>query len=125
MKQEVDVLLLDDDKDICAMVKAILDFAGYKVASCTLPGQLPQMLNTYQPRMLLMDMLLSGTDGRDICRKLKEDKDNSGLKIMMMSAHPDADKSCLEAGADDFIAKPFDMDYFLGRVKTQLDASSY
>ena len=72
-----------------------------------------------------MDMLLSGTDGRDVCRKLKEDKDNSRLKIMMMSAHPDADKSCLEAGADDFIAKPFDMDYFLGRVKTQLDASSY
>jgi DNA-binding response OmpR family regulator len=43
----------------------------------------------------------------------------------MMSAHHDAGKSCREAGADDFIAKPFDMDYFISRIKTQLLADSH
>jgi len=120
MKQDVDVLLLDDDRDICVMVEAIIQYAGYKVFSFSSPTQLPEILQAYNPRMLLMDMLLSGTDGRDICRTLKTDPSSSHIKVIMMSAHPDADKSCREAGADDFIAKPFDMDYFLSRVKNQL-----
>jgi DNA-binding response OmpR family regulator len=120
MKQEVDVLLVDDDKDICVMVEAILKFAGFKVQSCPLPDQLEQTLTASSPRLLLMDMLLSGTDGRDVCKKLKTDPATRHIKIVMMSAHPDADKSCREAGADDFIAKPFDMDYFISTIKKQL-----
>jgi len=120
MKQEVDVLLVDDDKDICVMVETILKFAAYKVQSCSLPDQLPQILSLVSPRLLLMDMLLSGTDGRDVCRKLKADPATSQVKIIMMSAHPDADKSCRDAGADDFISKPFDMDYFISKIKNQL-----
>jgi len=121
-KQDIDIILLDDDKDICVMAKAILNFAGYKVESLSQPALLPQLLNTFSPRMVLMDMLLSGTDGRDICRRLKNDPASSQVKIIMMSAHPDADKSCREAGADDFISKPFDMDQFIARVKTVLAA---
>ena len=102
------------------MVKAILNFAGYKVESLSQPVLLPQILNTFNPRMVLMDMLLSGTDGRDICRRLKKDSASSHVKIIMMSAHPDAVKSCREAGADDFISKPFDMDQFIAKVKSQL-----
>ena len=121
MKQEVDILLVDDDKDICIMVEAILKFAGHKVQSCSTPDQLPALLDSTHPRLLLMDMLLSGTDGRDVCRQLKAQPELHNIKIMMMSAHPDADKSCREAGADDFIAKPFDMDYFIARVNKQLE----
>ena len=122
MKQEVDILLVDDDKDICVMVEAILKFAGHKVQSCSIPDQLPALLAAASPRLLLMDMLLSGTDGRDVCRLLKTNPQQQHLKIIMMSAHPDADKSCREAGADDFIPKPFDMDFFIGRVNRQLAA---
>ena len=124
MKQEVDVLLLDDDRDICVMVEAILQYAGYKVYSSTIPTQLTQVLDKVSPRLLLMDMLLSGTDGRDICKKLKTATATSHIKIIMMSAHPDADKSCRDAGADDFVPKPFDMDFFIGRVKSQLAKAS-
>ena len=124
MKQHVDVLLLDDDRDICVMVEAMLQYAGYQVYSFSVPGQLQQVLSNYHPRMLLMDMLLSGTDGRDICKKIKADPVTSQVKIIMMSANADADKSWLEAGADDFIPKPFDMDFFIARVKAQLTATS-
>lgn len=122
MKQHIDVLLLDDDKDICIMVKAILNFSGFTVESFSLPGQLQQLLDAFHPRLLLMDMLLSGTDGRDICKKIKTDQATTGIKIIMMSAHPDADISCRQAGADDFVPKPFDMDYFISRVRKQLAA---
>lgn len=122
--QQVDILLVDDDKDICVMVEAILKYAGHKVQSCTLPDQLPQLLESTHPRLLLMDMLLSGTDGRDVCRRLKAAPRENPLKIIMMSAHPDADKSCREAGADDFIPKPFDMDFFIAKISQQLSAGS-
>lgn len=122
MSEQTDVLLVDDDKDICVMVEAILKFAGYKVQSCSNPDQLPDILNMTRPKLLLMDMLLSGTDGRDVCRRIKADPLTAGIKVVMMSAHPDADKSCREAGADDFISKPFDMDYFISKIKGQLPA---
>jgi len=122
MNQELDVLLVDDDRDICLMVETILKFAGYKVRSCYFPDQLQQAFSIAIPRLLLMDMLLSGTDGRDVCRRVKSDPLTSQVKIIMMSAHPDADKSCHEAGADDFISKPFDMEYFISKIKGQLTA---
>src|SRR5947207_15988424 len=124
MKQPVDVLLLDDDRDVCVMAEAMLQYSGYIVHSFSSPHQLQQVLNGYNPEMLLMDMLLSGTDGRDICRRLKADAVTGRIKIIMMSAHPDGEKSCREAGADDFIAKPFEMDHFIGRIKEQLMAKS-
>jgi len=124
MNQELDVLLVDDDKDICVMVEAILKFAGYKVQSCSLPDQLQQIFSTTIPRLLLMDMLLSGTDGRDVCRQVKSDPLTSQIRVIMMSAHPDADKSCREAGADDFVSKPFDMDHFISKIKGQLPTNS-
>ena len=124
MSQQPDVLLVDDDKDICVMVEAILKFAGYQVQSCSTPDQLPAILETTTPRMLLMDMLLSGTDGRDVCRRLKSDPATAQIKVVMMSAHPDADKSCREAGADDFIPKPFDMDFFISKIKGQLGSKA-
>lgn len=117
---QVDIVLLDDDKDICLMVEAILRFGGYSVQSSSSPDGLFRLLPEATPRLLLMDMLLSGADGRDVCRKLKQDISAAQLKIVMMSAHPDAERSCREAGADDFIAKPFDMDVFLEKINTNL-----
>jgi DNA-binding response OmpR family regulator len=117
---QVDIVLLDDDKDICLMVEAILRFGGYTVQSCSSPDALKNLLPGLRPKLLLMDMLLSGSDGRDICRQLKNNIQNSELRILMMSAHPDAERSCREAGADDFIPKPFDMDIFLQKVNTNL-----
>lgn len=117
MKKELDVLLIDDDADICIMMESILNFSGYNIEYCSTQEKLWQMLSTTQPRLLLMDMFLSGSDGRDICRKIKSDPQNSSIKIMMMSAHPDGKEICLEAGADDFLAKPFDLDDFTNKVE--------
>ena len=63
-----------------------------------------------------MDMLLSGTDGTDICRRLKQDNKLSLVPILMFSAHPNAKDACLAAGADDFISKPFEMNDLMGKI---------
>jgi len=63
-----------------------------------------------------MDMLLSGIDGTDVCRRLKQDEKISSIPILMFSAHPNAKESCVAAGADDFISKPFEMNDMLGKI---------
>lgn len=116
-----DVLLIDDDPDICIMLKAILHTAGYTVQYSSEVNQLPQILNSTKPRLILMDMLLSGNNGTTVCRSLKADTKTSDILIVMMSAHPDAESICKEAGADDFLAKPFDIDHLLAKIKMVLE----
>jgi len=120
MKQDIDVLLVDDDKDICAMLEAILQYSGFSHQTCGTPDALYRLMDAYKPKIIVMDMLLSGADGRDTCRELKHNKGTLGIKIMMMSAHPDAEDSCRKAGADEFISKPFDMDQFIQKIGEQL-----
>jgi DNA-binding response OmpR family regulator len=120
MKEEIDVLLVDDDTDICLMMESILKFSGYKVQSCSAAEQLMQVLDKIDPRLILMDMFLSGKDGRDLCKNLKSDH-SQPVKIIMMSAHPDGEITCMEAGADAFLPKPFDIDSLITKVQSVLN----
>lgn len=120
-KENIDILVVDDDQDICIMVGAILKFAGYKVEQVSAVDKLSSTLDAFHPSLVLMDMLLSGNDGREICKQIKANEEQKGITVIMMSAHPDAEKSCREAGADDFLAKPFDVDNFLAKVHRLLN----
>ena len=117
MSEQDDVLIVEDDADLSALLVTILKFSKIKVKQCTDPGEVYNLVKENEPKMILSDMLLSGYDGRDICRQLKTSGEFENLKIMMMSAHPDAEVTCREAGADDFIGKPFDMDEMISRIK--------
>ena len=71
--------------------------------------ELEAAIDKAAPDVLLMDMLLSGSDGREICRRLKSNPGYAKIPLIMISAHPQARTECLEAGADLFLAKPFEM----------------
>ncbi len=116
--QLTDILLIDDDPDTCIMLKAILHAAGYAVQYSSAINELMQILDSITPRLILMDMLLAGKDGTAVCRSLKANPKTKDILIVMMSAHPDAESLCKEAGADGFLAKPFDIDQLLGKLKT-------
>lgn len=120
-RQTIDIVLLDDDPDICTMTETVLQFAGMTVQTTNSPAGLNQLLQDYAPRVLLLDMLLGNTDGRDVCRSLRADDTNAGLYIVMMSGHSDAGESCKEAGADDFIEKPFDLDVLTAKLKKGME----
>ena len=128
MTHEVLILVLDDDPDICAMLKMVLEYHGYGAEEADGEEKARTVLSTRKVDLIIMDMLLSGADGTDICRRLKQDEKTVSIPILMFSAHPNAQKVCLQAGADDFIAKPFEMNelidkvgFFLAQKKVQQD----
>lgn len=103
------ILVVDDDPDIRTMIKIMLEFKGYSVVAIERGETSEEMLLTKEFGLVVMDMLLSGMNGVDICSRIKQNRSLSHIPIVMISAHPNARTVCLEAGADDFIAKPFDM----------------
>ena len=116
-KEQIDVLVIEDDPDLCMLMQSMLKFSGHTSKGCNNPVFLDEILKTTEPSMLLMDMLLSGADGRDLCRALKLKEETKDKKIMMVSAHPDAEKACRDAGADEFLGKPFDIDIFIKKIE--------
>ena len=123
MKTAPLVLVIDDDPDICTMISVMLEYNSYEVRTAEGDSEAFAVINTNPVKLIIMDMLLSGIDGRDICRNLKSDPATSSIPVIMFSAHPNAKETCIAAGADDFIAKPFEMSELLEKVNEKIDFS--
>jgi len=116
MKEKALILVLDDDPDICTMIKMVLDYYGHSAMEADNEEKAKDIIHSNHIDLIIMDMLLSGADGTDICRRLKQDMKTSSIPILMFSAHPTAKETCLSAGANDFISKPFEMSEMIGKV---------
>lgn len=116
MKKLAKILVIDDDPDIGNMFKMILEYKGYTVIVLENTDEAAPIMRNGGINVLIMDMHLSGTNGTDICAEFKKDISISHIPLMMMSAHPDAKKICMEAGADDFIPKPFDIEDLVSKI---------
>ena len=121
MKEKSLILVLDDDPDICIMIKMVLDYYGYDAMDAENEENARKIISSNHVDLLIMDMLLSGVDGTDICRQLKQDQETSSIPILMFSAHPTAKETCLAAGADDFISKPFEMNDMMDKISFFLE----
>ncbi len=113
------VMVADDDPAILDVMRMMLEFEGYEVAT-TLNGARVLELENDLPDLLLLDIWMSGTDGRDICKALKKNNLTSGIPIVLVSASKDIERSAFEAGANDFIAKPFEMNDLLQVIEKNL-----
>jgi len=114
------ILIVDDEPDILEFLQALLEDEGYSVAIMDKGDFLEKLPLGALPDLILLDMLLSGKDGRQIVRRLKSQEQTRHIPVIMFSAHPSAEQTAREAGADDFIAKPFDIDDLLNRVARTL-----
>jgi len=114
------ILVVDDDPDIRIMLKMMLEYNGYSATVTERAEEAEKLLRTGQYDLALMDMLLSGINGVDICVRIKQDRSVKATPIVMISAHPNARSMCLDAGADDFVAKPFDMEEMLSVIKRNI-----
>jgi DNA-binding response OmpR family regulator len=110
------ILVVDDDPDIGIMIKIMLEYQGYSVVVTERGEKAEDMVRTGHFDLLIMDMLLSGMNGIDICARLKKDKSVSSIPVIMISAHPNAREISLNAGAEDFVSKPFDMQEMLSKI---------
>ena len=107
------ILVVDDDPDIGIMIKTMLEYHGFTVQVTDQADTAEELVQSGKYGLLIMDMLLSGMNGIDICSRIKA---HSNIPIIMISAHPNAKDICAAAGADDFISKPFDIFDLLKRV---------
>jgi DNA-binding response OmpR family regulator len=117
-QQAKKILVVDDDPDILDALQFMLEDAGYEVKTSE-KGEYAENLhdsNGGLPDVIILDVLLSGKDGRLICQKLKSQEETKRIPIIMISAHPNAKQSVSAVGADDFMAKPFDMDDLLATI---------
>ncbi len=114
------VFVIDDDQDILEAIQYILDGSGYQTITNTGDEYILNKVQEAKPDVIILDILLSGKDGREICKILKKNKETKHIPIIMISAHANAADSIETCGADDFIAKPFEMDEFLGKIEKQI-----
>jgi CheY-like chemotaxis protein len=110
------IMIADDDPGILDAVGIMLEYEGYEVHS-TLNGASLLTMDSEFPDLVLLDIWMSGIDGRDICRHLKKNPHTGKIPVVLISASKDIERSAMEAGADDFLAKPFEIDDLLEKIE--------
>lgn len=122
MRNKKKILIADDDPAILEVITIMLEDAGYDSKS-TVDGQTEKIVEEYVPDVILLDIWMSGLDGRLICKNLKKQKSTMNIPIIMISANKDTERIAKESGADDFLAKPFEMDDLLTIVAKYVDTA--
>lgn len=115
------ILVVDDDEGILDAFKTLLEDEDYHVLTSP-DGEILYNsidMNT-TPDLIILDVLLSGKDGREICKFIKKDGKLKGVPVIMTSAHPNIDESVIKSGANDYLPKPFNIDDLLNKVKEHL-----
>ena len=115
------ILVVDDEPDILEFLQIILEEEGYEVVTSDKGEYLEQLHNGGLPHLILVDVLLSGKDGREIVKFLKGQEETKHIPIIMFSAHPSAAETARQAGANDFLAKPFDINVLLAKIEKFFD----
>jgi DNA-binding response OmpR family regulator len=113
------ILVVDDEKKIVDIVKAYLEREGFQVVVAFNGKAVPELVKAHNIDLMILDLMLPGTSGLDICRMLRQ---QSSIPIIMLTARDEvADKIVgLELGADDYITKPFSPNELVSRVRAVL-----
>ena len=110
------VLVVDDDNNICELLKLYLEKDGYSVMISHDGEEAVVKFNALKPDVVLLDIMLPGLDGWQVCREIRK---KSNVPIIMITAKSETfDKVLgLELGADDYVVKPFDTKEVIARIK--------
>lgn len=119
------ILVVDDDSGIGEMLKTLLEYYGYEVTVTAKPEDTEKLIVEKQIDLVMLDMLISGVNGTDVCRSIRNNPETFETPVIMMSALHDAGIKCREAGADDFIAKPFEMEDLTLKIREVLEKSNF
>lgn len=116
------ILVIEDDPDIVEVLVYNLNREGYEVLAAESGEDGLSLAKSKSPDLILLDLMLPGMEGLQVCRKLKNDPATSGVPVIMLTARTeDADiVTGLEMGADDYVTKPFSPRVLIARVRAVL-----
>ena len=118
-EERTKILVIDDDPNICQLVRLYLEKENYQVECAYRGDQGLKMVQSVKPALIVLDIMLPGMDGFAVCRKLRETLD---IPILLVSARQeDIDKiKGLGMGADGYITKPFSPSVLVAHIKANL-----
>ena len=121
-KTSYTVLVIEDEPDIRELIEFNLKKYDYNVLLANNGEKGLKDVRSYQPDLILLDLMLPGVQGLDVCRIIKSDENIKNTPIIILSALGQEEDivSGLEAGADDYVSKPFSLDVLNARIKTVL-----
>jgi len=118
------ILAVDDDLFILDALTELLKYSGYDVESTPNGEDVFKKIDEYVPDLILLDVMLAGLDGREICKKIKNNESTKNIPVIMVSATPAVNQTIRDFGANDFVAKPFDIFQLLNKIEHQLALAS-
>ena len=118
------LLIIDDDEDISAMLFLLLRSKNFDVEVVIKSEDIFYKVKTYQPDIILLDVFLTGYDGRVICKQLKFHPDYKHIPVIMVSGDDDVLQTAQQYGANDFIQKPFEADDLLTKINNLVKVKS-
>jgi len=116
------ILLAEDDESMVYLLKTLLGLEGYLVLTMSAQERVVNVINREKPDMVLLDVHLGDANGMDIMRAIRSDEHANAVKVIMcsgMSLHVE----CMQAGADDFLLKPYMPDELLRLIKKHTPAN--
>jgi two-component system KDP operon response regulator KdpE len=115
MKSKKKVLLVDDERAILRVIGIKLRISGFDVLTASGGQEALDLVKTNSPDIILLDVIMPGIDGFEVLEKLRT---FSALPVIVFSARPDNAQKALSLGANDFLAKPFDVDDMVKRIES-------
>ena len=117
------ILIVDDQEDILDVLKEIFEMEGYNVTALTYTEDVIRSINQYQPDLVMLDFLLAGVNGGELCHQIKVNPIHSHIPVIMLSGYPRVLESLGNYGADAFVAKPFDVNELTLIVRDWMEES--
>jgi DNA-binding response OmpR family regulator len=114
MKREV--LVIEDEPIIAEMMSIVMEVEGFNVIGAADTAFARRKLHEKDVHLVMLDLKLKGEDGQSMCAYIKGHDDLKHIPVILVSANADLEQIKIDCGADDYIAKPFDLDYFIEKV---------